>query len=139
MAKNGLATLYDDNGYPVATTLTGKTGTGAPFGALCVSDIGTPILMTTGGTLTTAIAAGASSAAVKAAPGRLCKALVTTAGTATDNITIYDNASAASGTVIGIIPGGTAVGTMIEFNMPAANGIYAVNVASGPAVTLSYV
>lgn len=137
MANNGIVTLYDDTGSAVASTKAGKGD--SLHAALCVSDNGTPILMSPGGTTTVAIAAGASSAVVKAAPGRVCRAVVTTAGTATDNITIYDNASAGSGTILAIIPGGTAVGTVIDFNMPAANGIWAVNVASGPAVTLSYV
>jgi hypothetical protein len=137
MATNGLTTPYDDMGHPIASTLTGKGN--ALYGALCVSDNGVPMLSTSGGALTAAIAAGASTTAIKAAPGRVCRAVVTTAGTATDNITIYDNASAGSGTILAIIPGGTAVGTVIDIQMPAANGIYAVNVASGPAVTLSYV
>lgn len=138
MAKNGLATLYDDNGLPIASTLTGKSGTSAPFAALCVSDNGTPILQTGGGTTTAAIAASAGTTVVKATAGRLCKAVVTTAGTATDNITVYDNATTGSGTILAIIPGGTTVGTVYDLQMPAANGITAVNVASGPAVTLSF-
>lgn len=137
MATNGLTTLYDDQGKPIASTQTGKGS--ALYGALCVADNGSPILFTSGGTLTAVIAAGASSAAIKAAPGRVCRAVVTTAGTSTDNITIYDNASAGSGTILGIILGGTAVGTAIDIQMPAANGIWAVNVSGGPAVTLSYV
>ncbi len=141
MAKNGMFTAYDDGGYPIASSLTGKGNTtGTPYGALCVTDPGTPLLMTTGGTATVAVLTGtAGSAVIKASAGRVCRALVTSAGTSTDNLTIYDNASAASGTILAIIPGGTAVGTVVDINMPAANGIYASNVASGPAVTLSYV
>lgn len=137
MATNGLATLYDDNGKPIASTQTGKGN--SLYGALCVSDNGTPVLQTTGGTTTVAIAASAGTTVVKASAGRVCKAVVTTAGTASDNITIYDNATTGSGTVLAIVPGGTTVGTVFDLQMPAANGITVVNVASGPAITLSYV
>lgn len=136
MANNGIVTLYDDAGSAVASSLKGKGN--ALYGALCVTDNGAPILMSSGGSATVPVLTGtAGSALVKGAPGRVCRALVTTAGTATDNLTIYDNTSAA-GTVLAIILGGTAVGTVIDINMPAAIGIYASNVASGPAVTLSY-
>lgn len=60
---------------------------------------------------------------VKAAPGRLCRVLVTTTTTAAQAITIFDNASAGSGTIIGLIPGGTVAGTILDFSMPAALGI----------------
>lgn len=52
---------------------------------------------------------------------------------------IYDNATTNSGTVIGYIPATVTVGTPYVFNMPAANGITAVNVANGPVLTVSYV
>jgi hypothetical protein len=68
-----------------------------------------------------AIAAGV--VVIKAAPGRLCCVLVTTATTASQAITFYDNATAGSGTVIGVIPGGTTAGTVYTFLMPANNGI----------------
>lgn len=125
MAKNGLATLTDDNQVPIAT---GATPTPA----------GTDLCVSHGGVKTAVLAAGAGTVVVKASPGRLCKVVVTAAGTATDNITIYDNASAASGTVLAVIAGGGTVGTVYDLQMPAANGIFASNVASGPAVTISY-
>lgn len=89
-------------------------------------------------TATAAIAAGASTTVVKAAPGRVATITVTSAGTATDNGIVYDSASAGSGTILAIIPGGTAVGTILNINMPAANGITAVNVANGPAFTIGF-
>ena len=71
---------------------------------------------------------------VSAVPARLCRVLVTTVlGGA---LTIYDNASAAAGTIIGVVPSGTAAGTVVDFGMPAANGIFAVLATSG-AVTIS--
>lgn len=138
MAKNGLATLYDDNGVPISSTLTPGT---LKFkgNALRVADNGTPILVSTAGTTTVAIAASAGTTVIKASPGRVCRAVVTTAGTSTDNITIYDSATTGTGTVLGVIPGGGTVGTAYDLQMPAAIGIVAVNVASGPAATISYV
>jgi hypothetical protein len=82
-----------------------------------------------------AIAAGAGTYTVKNAPGRVVNALVTTAGTGGDNATITDGAS---GTVLAVILGSAAVGTQITIQMPAANSIVVVNVASGPAFTLGY-
>lgn len=84
-----------------------------------------------------AIAAGASTTVVKTGSGRVVGVTVTGAGTSTDNATIYDN-TAGSGTVIATILGGTAVGTFFPFAAPVANGITVVNVASGPAFTLTY-
>ena len=108
MPKSNAVTLYDDRGFS---------------------------LLANG---TAAIAASAGTTVVKAAPGRLVKAVVTAAGTSTDNITLYDNASAGSGTVLGIIAGGGTVGATVTFDLPALNGITAVNVASGPAVVIGF-
>ena len=78
---------------------------------------------------------------IKGAPGRLCRVLVTTTTTAAQAITIYDNATTGSGTVIGLIPGATAAGTVIDFEMPATNGIYVGTNASLAAggITISWV
>lgn len=84
-----------------------------------------------------AIAAGASTTVVKATPGRVATVTLTTAGTSTDNATIYDN-TAGSGLILGVVAGGTAVGTILNLGVPAAIGITVVNVASGPAFTISY-
>jgi len=88
---------------------------------------------------TYAVPAGAGNYTVKGAPGRVVNAVVTAAGTATDNAIIYDNSQgAASGTILAEILGGTAVGTQITIQMPAGQGITVVNVASGPGFTLGY-
>lgn len=108
MAKNGIVTDYDDAGFPQVAAFTEP------------------------------IAAAAATITVKDSPGRLCNVVVTTAGTSSDNLTIYDNASAGSGTVLAVIPGGGTVGAVYNINLPAVNGITAVNVASGPAVTVGY-
>ena len=89
--------------------------------------------------LAAAIAASAGTTIVKAAPGRLVNVVITTAGTSSDNATIYDNASAGSGKILAVIPGGTTLtGAQVVIDLPAANGITVVNVASGPAFTIGY-
>jgi|SRR5579871_5612384 len=90
-------------------------------------------LNTTGGTSTASLNA---TGVVKAMPGKLCKILVTVALSAAA-ITIYDNAAAASGTIIGYIPASSGVGTLLTFDMPAENGIYASFGGTG-TVTFSY-
>lgn len=89
-----------------------------------------------GGTTTVAVAA-AGSANVKSAPGRLCRVLVTVAGTV--SLTFYDNATgAATGTIIGITPATTTVGQVLDFNLPAAVGISCVGAAGTPGVTIGF-
>lgn len=53
-------------------------------------------------------------------------------------ITLYDNASAASGTVIGVIPASAAAGTAYTFPspIPVANGIYASFAGTGTVLFL---
>lgn len=60
---------------------------------------------------------------VKAAAGRLVKVIVTVAGSG-GTLTVYDNASAASGTILYSVAGTTALGTIADLDIPAANGIY---------------
>lgn len=75
---------------------------------------------------------------IKASAGRLISILVTATGTG-GPVSIYDNASAASGTVIGVVPANAAAGTIYDLNMPAKNGItVGVGPTSSPAFTLSY-
>ena len=88
-----------------------------------------------GGTATVVITAS-SAGAVKAAPGRLCRVLTTSA--ATSAVNIYDNTNAASGTIIATIPAATAVGTVYSPQMPAAVGIYVGGGAGTPGLTVSY-
>ncbi|QBD76178.1 hypothetical protein EPA93_09215 [Ktedonosporobacter rubrisoli] len=90
-----------------------------------------------GGRATIAIAAGmATDTVVKAAAGRLCRVLVTAAGTAL--LIIYDNASGHTGTIIGILPANPAVGAVFDFQLPAINGITVAGNASNPGITVSY-
>jgi hypothetical protein len=87
--------------------------------------------------LNSAVAVSSSATVVKAAAGYLSGVLVSAAGTA-QALTIYDNASAASGTVIGVIPAGATAGQYYPFNMPAANGITCSGSSNNPAVTVAY-
>lgn len=96
-------------------------------------DPGGDLRTTTGGATTVAIAAATvANTPVKATPGRLCKVMVTVAGTVAMNFT-----DGAAGTIIGIIPANTAVGTVLTFDMPAANSILAIGSANNPGVTVS--
>ncbi len=74
---------------------------------------------------------------VKASPGRLCKVLVTTAN-GENAINIFDNASAASGTIIGVVAANASVGTIYDLQMPAAHGITIAGTASAGTITVSY-
>lgn len=84
-----------------------------------------------------AIPVQAGAFVVKNSSGYLGGALVTAPGTTTA-MTLYDNASAASGTVVGIIPSGATAGQFFPFNMPVKNGITASGSATNPAVTVSF-
>ncbi len=89
------------------------------------------------GQSTTALAASASSnTVIKASAGRLARVLVTVSGTG--EMDIYDNASTNSGTKIGVVPASAAVGSVYDFQMPAANGITVAGSASNPGVTISW-
>lgn len=91
----------------------------------------------TGGEVAVACPASAAVTVVKATPGRLCRVLVTTTGVTP--MIIYDNATAASGTIIGCFPASPAVGTVINLDFPAVNGITISAGATNPAVTVSYI
>lgn len=139
MAQNVIGTLYDDNGVAIASKATGKGK--ANYTSLLVSDDGTPILTSSGGSATTAIASGtASDTTVKATAGRLCRIAITgAAGTTTGQTDIWDNASGHTGTKLCSVLNNTAIGTVIEVQMPAANGITVQGTANSPAMTISYV
>ena len=73
---------------------------------------------------------------VKPSAGRLLKAVVTTALSAAA-ITIYDNASTNSGTILFVIPASAAAGSVYTIDLPAVNGIYASFGGTG-TVTFGY-
>ena len=74
---------------------------------------------------------------VKSSPGRLVNVSVTTV-TAAAVITIYDNASAASGTILFVVPIGAAAGTIYDIQMPAAFGITVQSTGATGAITVGY-
>lgn len=74
------------------------------------------------GTIAVTQAQVVAGVVVKATPGMLCTVLVTTV-TAVAAVTFFDNATTGSGTVIGIVPSGTAAGTIFQLNILAVNGI----------------
>jgi hypothetical protein len=53
-------------------------------------------------------------------------------------VTLYDNPTAGSGTVLAIVAASAALGTTVDVQSPAGNGITAVGATSSPAVTVSY-
>ena len=89
-------------------------------------------------TTNVAVPSTASNQVVKATPGYLSGALVTSVPGSPVALNIYDNATTNSGTIIGTIPSTATVGTFWPFNMPALNGITAAKTANTPAVTLAY-
>lgn len=87
------------------------------------------------GQFSAAIASGATTTTIKSGVGRLCRVVITTAGTA--SFTIFDNTSG-SGTALFVSPASTSAGQIIDIMMPAQIGITVVNQASGPAFTVSF-
>jgi hypothetical protein len=90
------------------------------------------------GAVAVPVPGGALNTVVSTAQGRLCKVLITAAGTAPGFVTIYDNSTTSTGTIVGMVPGSAALGTIRDFDMPVASGIVVAGVANGPALTLSY-
>lgn len=86
---------------------------------------------------TATVAAGVGTTTIKSGAGRLAKVTVTTVGTA-NALTFYDSVGTASGTVLGVIPGTTVAGTVVDLQMPAQFGITAVGASGSGAVTVSY-
>jgi hypothetical protein len=78
----------------------------------------------------------ASDTVVSAVPGMLARILVTTLGT--HEMVVYDNASAGSGNIIGIVPASTTRGTLVPCMAPAMNGITVKGDMNNPAVTIFY-
>lgn len=84
----------------------------------------------------TATVAAATAGVASAVPGRLCKLVVNSVGTAVTPI--HDHASAASGTVLYTLKASPAIGDIIVIDMPAANGIYIAGGTNTSAITVSY-
>jgi hypothetical protein len=94
--------------------------------------------LSAGGDFLLPIAAGLTGAQiVKPSPGRLARVVLASANGAAA-ITFYDNPSAATGTVIGVIPAAAAAGAY-DFQMPARTGITFTGASTNPAMTVGYV
>ena len=90
-----------------------------------------------GGNKTSFHAAGAGgAAAASAAPCRLCRLVVLAAGTAAT--LIYDNASAASGTLLYSLKASPTVGDIVDLQIPASAGIYVAGAANTSSVLVTY-
>jgi hypothetical protein len=89
-------------------------------------------------TTTGTVSPSAGNTVISPNPGRLLQVLVTATGGGTGDAFIFDSASAASGTIVGVIPATATIGTLFTFDMPVAFGIVAQNVASGPALTVAW-
>lgn len=98
---------------------------------------GLPLPNLSGGLQTVAIAAGTTAdTTIKAAPGRLCKILIVSSGTAA--LQIFDNASGHTGVCIAYVAANAAAGTLVDVQFPAAAGITVQGNSNNPAVTISY-
>lgn len=90
-----------------------------------------------GGRVSTAIAAGVTAnTIVRGSSGRLARMLVTATGT--NQMNIFDNAASPTGTIIGLVPANAAVGTLIDCQAPAANGITVAGNSNNPGVTIFF-
>ena len=81
-------------------------------------------------------AAGGGLTVGKASAGLLVGGIVTATGTV--GLTVYDNASAASGTQLLVIPANPTVGQLFPVNGWAKNGITSGGVANCPGVTFFF-
>lgn len=90
----------------------------------------------TGGGQYTGTVAAATAGVISVTGGRLCHIVVNSSGSVATPI--YDNASAASGTVIYTVAASPTVGAVVVANMPVANGIYVGGTTNTSALTVSY-
>lgn len=136
----------DSNNQPYAPLVVGGATSMTPLLTKVVDAAGTNqagvdpvhfLYVTNGGSLTATVTAQtAGAAAIKTSAGRLCRIIVTS--TATAALLFYDNATSASGTVIGAIPASAAIGTMYDVQMPFTNGIWPAGAVNTPSCTLGY-
>jgi hypothetical protein len=89
-------------------------------------------------TTTGQIAGAAGTTTLLVSAGRLGQVVVLSTGTGTGLVSIFDNATTASGNIVGVISATATAGTVITFDMPVAHGITVQNVASGPALAVAF-
>jgi hypothetical protein len=78
----------------------------------------------------------AGTTTLKAGPGRLMTVIVT--ASAAGVVTVYDNATTNTGTVLFATPASPAVGTVYNVNLPAVFGITVVAASTPSSVTIGY-
>ena len=89
------------------------------------------------GQKTTAVTTINGNVPVSASSGRFSATLVT--GSATSAlITIYDNATTNSGTIIGYIASGSVVSAFQAYDIPVANGIVVNSATANQTFTIVY-
>jgi len=96
---------------------------------------GNEALTSDGGSNTFTIPAGAGITKLFVGRGRLCRILVTTAGSAASQF--FDDPGIAQGTIVGVVPAAAPVGMQPPIDMPFVNGLVCVNPSGGPAMTVS--
>ena len=133
---NGTGSVIDTNTIGSKERQNVSIGDPVTVANVAKVDVGQNLSTQSGGNNTTAVAAAAAAAAIKASAGRLRKILITALGTAA--VSFYDNASAASGTIIAYIPASQAAGSILTFDMSAANGIWCASTTNTPAMTVSW-
>lgn len=89
------------------------------------------------GQLTKAVTTTAGNTVISTSAGRFSAVLFTTAGAA-NAITVYDNATTNSGTVIGYFAASTSIGTFQAYDIPIANGIVIRDAAGSTGLTIVY-
>lgn len=98
---------------------------------------GRMVMLTAPGTTLAVAAAVVGNTVAKASSGVLMRVLITATGSAA--LTIFDNATTNTGTVIGLVAASAPAGTIVVFQMPAVNGIAIAGSASNPGFTLTFV
>jgi hypothetical protein len=125
----GTAILYRD-GLPGFNPLT--------FGSVAnPSDVYAGYINNDGNKSIAIVSGHAADTVVSSVSGMLARVLVTAQNT--HQMTIYDNDSTPTGTIIGIIPANQAVdGKPFVFKAPVANGICVAGDANNPGVTVFF-
>lgn len=126
---NGIVAKQANGSAAVTIYFTEDTVAGA------VADKSLPVAV--GGQLTSYHAAGSSGAgAALASKGRLCRVVVLSSGSAATSI--YDHASAASGTKLFTMKANPTVGAVYDIQAPCANGIYVGGTTNTSALLVTY-
>ena len=95
------------------------------------------VLQSTGGRYKTYLAAAAGTpSVVMSSQARLCKVIVLSSGSAAT--TVYDNAAAASGDKVLVVPANPTIGAVYDVQVPCVNGITVDQTTNTSAICLTY-